>query len=73
MEMVVGQAIDGSFSSVLVTEQAEASIFNKICPRYAGCTAAVSSACPLAVSRSLLRYLVGRHGEGAARTLRFQF
>ena len=46
VQTVLGQAIDGSFSSVLVTEQAEASIFNKICPRYAGCTAAVSSACP---------------------------
>ena len=46
VEMVIGQAFGGSFSSVLIAELAEASIFLKICPRNAGCLAAASSACP---------------------------
>ena len=46
VEMVIGQAIGGSFSSVLIAELAEASIFIKICPRIAGCITAASSACP---------------------------
>ena len=45
VEMVIGQAFGGSFSSVLIAELAEASIFLKICPRNAGCLAAASSAC----------------------------
>ena len=46
VETVLCQAVGGSFSSVLIAELAEASIFIKICPRNAVCLAAASSACP---------------------------
>ena len=46
VETVLCQAVGGSFSSVLIAELAEASIFIKICPPNAVCLAAASSACP---------------------------
>ena len=73
MATVLCQAVGGSFSSVLIAELAEASIFIKICPRNAVFALQQSPARALTVCRRPLRNLVGRHGEGAARTLCFRF
>ena len=43
---VLCQAVGGSFSSVLIAELAEASIFIKICPDDGGCIAAATGAAP---------------------------
>ena len=46
VETVLCQAVGGSFSSVLIAELAEASVFIKICPRVGGCTAAATGVAP---------------------------
>ena len=46
VETVLCQAVGGSFSSVLIAELAEASIFLRNCPRVGGCMEAAACAAP---------------------------